>query len=145
MTRQTIRNPNFSFWFECCPKYELYIIRPAFDHPNLFSTVSKVEWKMSMLTQCRYHEPGRRCKRRSQVARFGIGSILSRVCLGPVINKKNVEQWMSQGFFCICPPPGLLPVLGPCERYMTPTLDAALLSHRVYQVKVFSKKCWTIY
>ena len=24
-------------------------------------------------------------------------------------------------FFCICPPPGLLPVLGPCERYMTLT------------------------
>ena len=30
-------------------------------------------------------------------------------------------------FFGICPPPGLLPVLGPCEQYMTPTLDAALL------------------
>ena len=35
-------------------------------------------------------------------------------------------------FFCfifgICPAPGLLPVvLGPCERYITPTLDAALL------------------
>ena len=25
------------------------------------------------------------------------------------------------------PPPGLLPVLGPLEWYMTPTLDAALL------------------
>ena len=25
------------------------------------------------------------------------------------------------------PPPGLLPVLGPLERYLTPTLDAALL------------------
>ena len=30
-------------------------------------------------------------------------------------------------FFGICPPPGLLPVLGPSERYRTPTLDAALL------------------
>ena len=30
-------------------------------------------------------------------------------------------------FFGICPPPGVLPVFGPCERYMTPTLDAALL------------------
>ena len=30
-------------------------------------------------------------------------------------------------FFCIRPPPGLLPVLGPLECYMTPTLDAALL------------------
>ena len=30
-------------------------------------------------------------------------------------------------FFCIRPPPELLPVLGPLERYMTPTLDAALL------------------
>ena len=32
-----------------------------------------------------------------------------------------------KGFFSICPPPGLLPVLGPLERYMTPTLDSALL------------------
>ena len=30
-------------------------------------------------------------------------------------------------FFCIHPPPGLLPVLGPLKWYMTPTLDAALL------------------
>ena len=30
-------------------------------------------------------------------------------------------------FFCIRPPLGLLPVLGPLERYVTPTLDAALL------------------
>ena len=29
-------------------------------------------------------------------------------------------------FFCIHPPE-LLPVLGPLERYLTPTLDAALL------------------
>ena len=31
-------------------------------------------------------------------------------------------------FFSIRHPPGLLPVLGPLERYMTPTLDTALLS-----------------
>ena len=30
-------------------------------------------------------------------------------------------------FLSIPPPPGLLPVLGPLERYMTPTLDTALL------------------
>ena len=30
-------------------------------------------------------------------------------------------------FFSIRPSPGLLPVLGPLTRYMTPTLDAALL------------------
>ena len=30
-------------------------------------------------------------------------------------------------FFCIPPPPGLLPVLGLLEWYMTPTLDSALL------------------
>ena len=30
-------------------------------------------------------------------------------------------------FFCIHPPPELIPVLGPLEQYMTPTLDAALL------------------
>ena len=30
-------------------------------------------------------------------------------------------------FFCIRPPPGLLPVLGPLKRYMTPKLDSALL------------------
>ena len=29
--------------------------------------------------------------------------------------------------FSICPPPRLLPVLGPLKRYMTPTLDSALL------------------
>ena len=31
-------------------------------------------------------------------------------------------------FLSIRPSPGLLPVLGPLERYMTPTLDVALLS-----------------
>ena len=30
-------------------------------------------------------------------------------------------------FLSIRPPPGLLPVLGLLERYMTPTLDAAML------------------
>ena len=30
-------------------------------------------------------------------------------------------------FFCIRPPPELLPVLGLLEQYMTPTLEAALL------------------
>ena len=30
-------------------------------------------------------------------------------------------------FFCICPSPELLSVLGPLERDMMPTLDAALL------------------
>ena len=30
-------------------------------------------------------------------------------------------------FFCFRPPPELLPVLGPLEWYMTPTLDASLL------------------
>ena len=30
-------------------------------------------------------------------------------------------------FFSIRPPPGLLPVLGPLEQYLMPTLDAALL------------------
>ena len=29
--------------------------------------------------------------------------------------------------FYICPRPGLFPVLGPLEWYMTPTLDLALL------------------
>ena len=30
-------------------------------------------------------------------------------------------------FFTFCPPPGLLLMLGPLERYMTPTLDTAML------------------
>ena len=32
-----------------------------------------------------------------------------------------------RGFFSIHPPPEFLPVLGLLKRYMTPTLDAALL------------------
>ena len=36
-------------------------------------------------------------------------------------------HWEDGDFFCIHPPPELLHVLGPLERYMTPTLDAALL------------------
>ena len=44
----------------------------------------------------------------------------------PEISRKEWKEILLF-FFCICPPPGLLPVLGPCERYMTPTLDAALL------------------
>ena len=39
----------------------------------------------------------------------------------------NHQGWAKQYFFCIHPPPELLTVLGPLERYMTPTLDAALL------------------
>ena len=35
---------------------------------------------------------------------------------------------LSASFFISIRPSGLLPVLGPLERYMTPTLDAALLS-----------------
>ena len=34
-------------------------------------------------------------------------------------------------FFCIHPPPELLPVLGPLERYMTPTFDTALIDGAV--------------
>ena len=34
----------------------------------------------------------------------------------------------AMGFFSIALPLGLLPVLGPLEQYMTPTLDTALLS-----------------
>ena len=39
----------------------------------------------------------------------------------------NLKKCGFQGVFCIRPPPGLLPVLGPLEQYMMPTLDAALL------------------
>ena len=44
----------------------------------------------------------------------------------------TVEARKGQGLdflllFFMRPPPELLPVLGPLERYMTPTLDAALL------------------
>ena len=41
------------------------------------------------------------------------------------IEGDQVQLW--QHFFCIRPPPGLLSVLGPLTRYMTPTLDAALI------------------
>ena len=35
---------------------------------------------------------------------------------------------MMKHFFCsIRPSPGLLPVLGPLEQYLTPTIDVALL------------------
>ena len=41
----------------------------------------------------------------------------------------SLARWGSEyrTFFSIHPSPGLLPVLGPLERYMTPTLNAALL------------------
>ena len=39
---------------------------------------------------------------------------------------RGVERWKLL-FFSILPPSGLLPVLGPLERYMMPTLDSALL------------------
>ena len=42
-------------------------------------------------------------------------------------HKKNIFQFFYLLLFSIRPPPGLLPVLGPLTRYMTPTLDAALL------------------
>ena len=38
-------------------------------------------------------------------------------------NKNDTQVYYSLPFF----PPGLLPVLGPLESYMMPTLDAALL------------------
>ena len=41
---------------------------------------------------------------------------------------------MTYFFIIIPPPPELLPVLGQLERYMTPTLDAALLSTGVGDV-----------
>ena len=40
---------------------------------------------------------------------------------------KFVFKHFGSIFYGICSPPGLLPVLGPCEWYMNPTLDAALL------------------
>ena len=43
-------------------------------------------------------------------------------------NKSVKDQKQSlKTFFCIRPSPGLLPVLGPLEWYMTPTLDTTLL------------------
>ena len=45
------------------------------------------------------------------------------------LGKSQKEFWNDkQFFFSIRPSPGLLPVSGPLERYMTPTLDMALLS-----------------
>ena len=41
---------------------------------------------------------------------------------------KHSRKLVKQFFLGICPSQGLLlPVLGPCERYMTPTIDVALL------------------
>ena len=40
----------------------------------------------------------------------------------------KTSNYPTLSIFFIRPPPGLLPVLGPLERYMTPRLDAALLS-----------------
>ena len=49
-----------------------------------------------------------------------------QLCLANFIEPQKMVLFF--GFFWgICPRPGLLPVLGPCERYMTPTLDVALL------------------
>ena len=44
-----------------------------------------------------------------------------------IVCKKQTAFHRTNVFFCIHPPPELLPVLGPLERYMTPTLDVALL------------------
>ena len=63
---------------------------------------------------------------------------------GETLGFKRLSMWLRRGgdtgfkkiftgnktgpiFLSIRPPPGLLPVLGPLERYMTPTLDSALL------------------
>ena len=43
--------------------------------------------------------------------------------VGPLPDRTN----LSFNFFCIRPPLELLPILGPLERYVTPTLDTALL------------------
>ena len=52
--------------------------------------------------------------------------------------KVKIVKTLSMFFFGICPPPGLLPVLGLCEHYMTPTLDAALLiSSRAVTMKIW--------
>ena len=55
--------------------------------------------------------------------------ILISVKLVPLVAQPNFMQILILSFFfSIRLPPGLLPVLGLLERYMTPTLDAALLS-----------------
>ena len=43
------------------------------------------------------------------------------------IQKPDQNAQMTFFLFLYLPSPGLLPVLEPCEQYMTPTLDAALL------------------
>ena len=52
-------------------------------------------------------------------------------CAGQNIQQSDLfgslKTNMLQAFFCIRPPRELLPVLEPLERYMTPTLDLALL------------------
>ena len=45
----------------------------------------------------------------------------------PPANGSSQGNYFLVIFFGICPPPGLLPELGLCERYMTLTLDVALL------------------
>ena len=52
------------------------------------------------------------------------GENTKRVILNPCI----CTLWIESNFFCIHPSQGLLPVLGPLERCMTPALDMALLS-----------------
>ena len=47
-------------------------------------------------------------------------------------------------FFCIRPPPELLPELGLLERYMRPTLDAALLLRNGLSCKIIVL-CFTFY
>ena len=46
---------------------------------------------------------------------------------GCTFPSKLVKYIKFPAFLSICLPPGFLPVLGPLERYMIPTLDAALL------------------
>ena len=57
-----------------------------------------------------------------------IGRVLKTGTWMPTVLTNVKTLVVGQGnFFCICPPPELLPVLGPLERYRTPTLDTALL------------------
>ena len=50
-----------------------------------------------------------------------VGVSCFRDCQPQVLNMSFIH------FFTVRPPLGLLPVFGPLERYMMPTLDAALL------------------